>query len=125
MAITGKAGVDAVIEMDFSGNAKLMPSVLHPRGTIVVYGNASGEATIPTQFFLTNAITIQYIFVYELTQAERDAAVTAINRDAGEQDADEQRGADDAAERHRGGSRGGRAGQGVWATSWCQLTDEL
>ena len=25
MAITGKAGVDAVIEMDFSANAKLMP----------------------------------------------------------------------------------------------------
>jgi NADPH2:quinone reductase len=80
MAITGKTGVDAVVEMDFSGNAKLMPSVLHPRGKIVVYGNASGEATIPTQFFLTNAITIQYIFVYELTETERDAAVTAINR---------------------------------------------
>ena len=80
MAITDKAGVDAVIEMDFSGNAKLMPSILHPRSTVVVYGNASAEATIPTQFFLTNAITIQYIFVYELTQAERDAAVSAINR---------------------------------------------
>jgi len=80
MAITNKAGVDAVIEMDFSGNAKLMPSVLHPRSKIVVYGNASGEATIPTQFFLTNMITIQYIFVYELTQAERDEAVGAINR---------------------------------------------
>jgi NADPH:quinone reductase len=80
MAITNKAGVDAVVEMDFSGNAKLMPSILHPRSKIVVYGNASGEATIPTQFFLTNAITIQYIFVYELTQSERDAAVGAINR---------------------------------------------
>jgi NADPH2:quinone reductase len=80
MAITNKAGVDAVIEMDFSGNAKLMPSILHPRSKVVVYGNASGEATIPTQFFLTNAITIQYIFVYELTQAERDEAVSAINR---------------------------------------------
>ena len=80
MAITNKAGVDAVIEMDFSGNAKLMPSILHPRSKVVVYGNASGEATIPTQFFLTSAITIQYIFVYELTPAERDEAVSAINR---------------------------------------------
>ena len=80
MAITDKAGVDAAIEMDFSGNAKLMPSVLHPRSKVVVYGNASGEAVIPTQFFLTNAITIQYIFVYELTQPERDAAVGAIDR---------------------------------------------
>lgn len=80
MAITNKAGVDAVIEMDFSGNAKLMPSILRPRGTIVVYGNSNPDATIPSQFFLTSAIAIRYIFVYELTQAERDAAVAAINR---------------------------------------------
>jgi NADPH2:quinone reductase len=80
MAITGKAGVDAVVEMDFSGNARLMPAVLHPRSTIVVYGNSSGEATIPSQFFLQNVITIRYIFVYELTQTERDAAVSGITR---------------------------------------------
>jgi NADPH2:quinone reductase len=79
MAVTGKAGVDAVVEMDFSGNAKLMPSVLHPRSTIVVYGNSSAEATVPSQFFLQNVITIKYIFVYELTQAERNAAVSGIN----------------------------------------------
>ena len=113
MAITNKAGVDAVIEMDFSGNAKLMPSVLHPRSTVVVYGNASGEATIPTQFFLTNAITIRYIFVYELTQAERDAAVSAHQPHAGEQDADQQRGAHAAAQGHRRRARGRRTGQGV------------
>ena len=80
MVITNKTGVDAVLEMDFSGNAKLMPSILRPRGTIVVYGNSNPDATIPSQFFLTSAITIRYIFVYELTQAERDAAVAAINR---------------------------------------------
>lgn len=79
MAITDKAGVDTVIEMDFSANAKLMPSILHPRSSVVVYGTGSPEATIPSQFFLTSAITIRYIFVYELTQAERDAAVSAIN----------------------------------------------
>ncbi len=80
MAITNKAGVDAVIEMDFSGNAKLMPSVLHPRSTIVVYGNSTPEATIPSQYFLQSLITIRYFLVYELTQAERDAAVSGINR---------------------------------------------
>ena len=80
MAITNKAGVDAVIEMDFSSNAKLMPSILHPRSTIVVYGNSNPEAIIPSQFFLTNVIAICYIFVYELTQAEREAAVNGINR---------------------------------------------
>ncbi len=80
MAITGKAGVDAVIEMDLAANAKLAPSILHPRGTIVVYGTGSQIAEIPAQFMLTNAIAIKFVFVYELTQAERDAAVGAITR---------------------------------------------
>lgn len=80
MEITDRAGVDAVIEMDFSTNARLMPSVLHPRSTVVVYGNAHGEATVPSQFFLQNVITIKYIFVYELTKEERDAAISGIGR---------------------------------------------
>jgi NADPH2:quinone reductase len=80
MAITNKTGVDAVIEMDFAANAKLAPAILHPRSTFVVYGTGSPEATIPAQFMLTNAIAIRFVFVYELTQAERDAAVAAINR---------------------------------------------
>jgi NADPH2:quinone reductase len=80
MAITGKAGVDAVIEMDFSANAKLVPAVAHPRTTIVVYGNGSPEAQIPSQFMLTSQIAIKYIFVYELTPEERAAAVGAISR---------------------------------------------
>jgi NADPH2:quinone reductase len=80
MAITGKAGVDAVIEMDFAANAKLAPAILHPRSTIVVYGTGSPEATIPSQFMLTSAIAVKFVFVYELTAEERDAAVSTIDR---------------------------------------------
>ncbi len=80
MAITGKAGVDAIIEMDFAANAKLAAAVLHPRSTIVVYGTGNPEALIPSQFMLTNAIAVKFIFVYELTDAERTAAVSGITR---------------------------------------------
>ena len=80
MAITNKAGVDAVIEMDFAANAKLAPTILHPRSTIVVYGTGSPEAVIPSQYMLTSAIAIKFVFVYELTQAERTAAISAITR---------------------------------------------
>ena len=38
MAMTGKKGVDAVIELDVAANAKLIPPVLRPRGLVVVYG---------------------------------------------------------------------------------------
>jgi NADPH2:quinone reductase len=80
MAATNKKGIDAVIDMDFSTNAKLAPTILHPRSKFVVYGNSAPEATIPSQFMLTNFIGIQYIFVYELTAQERTSAVSGITR---------------------------------------------
>jgi NADPH2:quinone reductase len=80
MALTGKAGVDAVVEMDLAANARLYPGLLHARSTVVVYGTGSAEPPIPAQFLLVNAIALKFIYVYELTAEERAAAVSAINR---------------------------------------------
>jgi NADPH2:quinone reductase len=80
MELTDKSGVDAVIELDFAANARLLPGVLRPRGSVVVYGTGSAEAQIPAQWLLVNAIAIKFIFVYELTAQEREAAVGAITR---------------------------------------------
>lgn len=80
MMITGKAGVDAVIEMDLAANAKFYPAWLSPRGQVVVYGTGSAEATLPAQPLLVNAMKIEFIYVYELTAPERTAAISAINR---------------------------------------------
>jgi NADPH:quinone reductase len=80
MELTDKSGVDAVIELDFAANAKLLPGVLRPRGTVVVYGTGAPESQIPAQWLLVNAIAIKFIFVYELTPQEREAAVGAITR---------------------------------------------
>jgi NADPH2:quinone reductase len=79
-AITAKKGVDAVVEMDLAANAKLYPGILRARSSVVVYGTGSPEAAIPAQFLLVNAIAIKFVFVYELTDAERTAAVSDINR---------------------------------------------
>jgi NADPH2:quinone reductase len=78
MALTGGRGVDAVIELDLAANAKLLPGVSHARTRVVVYGTGAMVAEIPAQFLLTNAITIQFIFVYELTPAERAATLAMI-----------------------------------------------
>ena len=78
MALTNKAGVDAVVEMDLAANAKLYPGLLHGRSSVVVYGTGSAEAPIPAQFMLVNAIAIKFVFVYELTAEERAAALSAI-----------------------------------------------
>ena len=78
MDLTDKAGVDAVIEMDLAANAKLYPGILHPRSKVVVYGTGSPDASVPAQFMLVSANTLQWIFVYELTVAERAAALDTI-----------------------------------------------
>ena len=80
MALTGKAGVDAVIEMDLAANAKLIPGVLRPQGSVVVYGTGAAAASLPAFFCLTQSIRVQFFLVYELDTSERERAVSAINR---------------------------------------------
>jgi len=77
--ITNKRGVDAIIEMDLSANAKLIPAVLRPRGSVIVYGTGA-EATIPSFFCLTNSVLVQFFLVYQLDAQQRDRAVNGINR---------------------------------------------
>jgi NADPH2:quinone reductase len=83
MAITAKKGVDGIIELDIAANAKLIPHVLRPRGTVVVYGTGAMEADVPLFFLLRNAITLKFIYVYELDAAERAAALDGIERALG------------------------------------------
>lgn len=80
MDLTDKAGVDAMIELDFAANAGLIPNVLRPRGLVVIYGTGAAEAPLPAYFCLINQIALKFIFVYELTAEERAAAIGDINR---------------------------------------------
>jgi len=78
MEITGKRGVDAAIEMDLSANAKLIPAVLRPKGSVIVYGTGP-EAALPAAFCLVNSIRLRFFLVYELDAPERERVVAAIN----------------------------------------------
>jgi NADPH2:quinone reductase len=80
MELTGKRGVDAVIEMDFAANAKLIPFVLRPKGSVIVYGTGAAAASLPAYFCLTQFIRVQFFLVYELDTRERERAVSAIGR---------------------------------------------
>jgi NADPH2:quinone reductase len=76
--ITGKRGVDAVIELDLTANGKLIPDVLGPKGTVVVYGTGP-EAVLPAAFCLVNSIRLQFFLVYELQANERERAIADID----------------------------------------------
>jgi NADPH:quinone reductase len=77
MEVTGKKGVDAVIEMDLAANAKLIPAVLRPKGSVIVYGT-SPEAVLPAAFCLVNSITLKFFLVYEQDTQDRERTVAAI-----------------------------------------------
>ena len=77
--ITGERGVDGIVEMDFSANARLMPTVLRPKGSVVVYGTGA-EATIPAFFCLTNSVSLRFFLVYQLDAEQRARAVAGITR---------------------------------------------
>jgi NADPH2:quinone reductase len=76
MAVTGKRGVDAVIEVDLAANARLLPTVLAPNGVVAIYGSGAPEALIPFQFLLQNSITLKFFLVY-LMPAELRTRATA------------------------------------------------
>lgn len=78
MDITGKRGVDAVIEMDLAANAKLLPSVLRPKGNVIVYGTGP-EATLPAAFCLVNSVRLQFFLVYDLDSTERARVLATID----------------------------------------------
>jgi NADPH2:quinone reductase len=79
VAALTKGGVDVVIEVDLTANAHLVPSVLRPRGTLVVYGTGP-QAQFPASFCLQNNITVKFLLVYELTADERARAIADITR---------------------------------------------
>ena len=78
-ALTGGHGVDAVIEMDFTANARLYPACVRPGGTIVVYGMSQLEASLPTSWFMRNRLTVKFVFVYEMEAAGREACLRELD----------------------------------------------
>jgi len=82
VAMTGGKGADAVIDMDLSTTAALVPQgILAAHGTYVCYGS-NVAAAIPISFpdFLFRCIDLRFFVVYELTPEERLWALAEVDR---------------------------------------------
>ncbi|MCB1458519.1 MAG: NADPH:quinone reductase [Nitratireductor sp.] len=68
--------VDAIIDLDFSSTASLLPSgILKPHGVLIGYGsNDMGAASFDFRTALFNAHRFSFFVVYELTDDERRKA---------------------------------------------------
>jgi NADPH2:quinone reductase len=79
-ALTGGRGVDAIVDMDFSTTARLLgEGALAPHGTLVSYGsNVAGDVPVPFRALLFNSYRLAFFLVYDLTPAERRAALAGL-----------------------------------------------
>lgn len=80
--LTGGAGADAIIDMDFSGTARLLPQgVLRPHGRLVGYGsNQPAEVPVHFRTLLWSSLDLRFFLVYDLLPADREAVI----REAGD-----------------------------------------
>jgi NADPH2:quinone reductase len=84
-ALTDGRGVDAVIELDLTHNAKLYPAIIRPHGRVVVYGMTAPEATLPALWMMQNSVSLLPFLIYEISEADRAAGIAEVSRlmDAG------------------------------------------
>jgi NADPH2:quinone reductase len=76
--LTKGHGVDAVIEVDLSRNAKFYPAVLKPHAAVVIYGMSANESTLPSLWLMQNSITLRFFILYELSSDDRAAGIAEL-----------------------------------------------
>jgi NADPH2:quinone reductase len=77
-SLTEGRGVDAIIEMDLTRNARHYPAVLRPFARVVVYGMSGSEATLPSLWMMQNSVTLRFIFIYEISAEDRSAVLAEL-----------------------------------------------
>ncbi len=76
--LTHGHGVDAIIEVNFAANAILIPGLLRPHGTAVVYGITGSDVSIQARWMVRNSTTLRFFLVYDLNQEDRATAIKEI-----------------------------------------------
>ena len=71
MALTGGAGVDRIIEVDFSANVQLDFAAARANGDIVIYGSNVPEVPVNFVQGIMKNLQLRFFIVYNLTPADR------------------------------------------------------
>ena len=77
--LTRGQGVDVVIDMDFSSTAAWAPEVLKPHGQVVCYGSNALEQRFEYRPWLFASLGLKFFLVYELSAADRAAAIARLH----------------------------------------------
>ncbi len=77
--LTQGRGVDAIIDLNYSANASLVPLVLKPHGTVVVYGTNDAQCSVPALWMMRSSITVKSFLVYELSATDRTQIIEELS----------------------------------------------
>jgi len=79
--LTGGAGVDRIIEVEFGGNLAVSNQVLKVGAVIAAYGSAAVPVPeLPFYPMMFNHTTLHFLLVYLLDESHRDRACGLINQ---------------------------------------------
>lgn len=79
MGLTGRRGVDRVVEVAFAANLSVSKSVLKDNGVISTYGSdADTQPRLPFFELLQKGLTVHFVQVYRLPQNARQQAISDI-----------------------------------------------
>jgi NADPH2:quinone reductase len=80
MDLTGGAGVDHIVEVDFAGNFQISREILRSNGVVAVYAaGVASQPAVPLQFKASN-ITVRFVLVYDMPEPAKEAAVHEITQ---------------------------------------------
>ena len=78
MALTGGAGVDRIVEVDFAANVKADLAMLRADGEIVVYGSGAAEIAVPFFDSIVKNVGLRFFIVYNLAAQDRQQAAAVL-----------------------------------------------
>ena len=77
--ITGGAGVDLIVEVDFAANFNVSREILAPNSAIAIYAaGTAAQPPVPLGFRSSN-VNVRFVLVYDMPEPAKDAAVRDIN----------------------------------------------
>lgn len=77
-ALTGGAGIERIIEMDFSANVQLDFAVARANGDVVIYGSNVPEVPVPFVQAILKNLQLRFFIVYHLTPADRAREIAEL-----------------------------------------------
>ena len=79
MDLTGGAGVDRIVEVDFAANQAASLEVIRPGGVIASYASASVmEPSLSFYPFMFKDVTLRMLIVYQIALADHDRGTAAL-----------------------------------------------